>query len=36
MSVTMNVMLAIHGKRTEALDLVPPLRNYIANTFSDK
>lgn len=31
-----NMMLAIHGKKTEAVDLKTPLISYVRNTYSDR
>eukprot|EP00898_Chlorokybus_atmophyticus_P004865 jgi/Chlat1/537/Chrsp103S01115 len=35
MSVTMNVMLAIHAKRADPVDFAGPLRSYIARIFGE-
>ncbi|GAQ78280.1 Endosomal targeting BRO1-like domain-containing protein [Klebsormidium nitens] len=35
-SVSINVMLAIHGKKTQAFDLYKPLRNYIVHHYSER
>eukprot|EP00899_Mesostigma_viride_P016596 jgi/Mesvir1/24938/Mv16914-RA.2 len=36
MSVSMNVMLAVHGKRADPVDLVGPIKQYVTQTFSDR
>ncbi|KAJ7552040.1 hypothetical protein O6H91_06G039700 [Diphasiastrum complanatum] len=36
MTATINVMLAIHGKKTTPIDLYKPLRHYIAQHYSER
>ena len=35
-SVSINVMLAIQEKKTNSVDLLKPLRNYISEHYSDR